>query len=175
MTPRLPPELLHHTLELATEGESPAEQQLVRNRFRLVCKEWYNSFDYWKRVAVVGPAAVSQLANKLLVAEWSKPTPARPGLIDIEAAHIDLRIRDMNPRAVGIALTTAVVCLLRCVPLVKELDLIRDPHTVPIGSDDGLLTFATLRNMDQLERFRLESGSQTRRVFYAHPTDEYRR
>ncbi len=74
MTPSLPHELLSEILGWATVSEEPAERQLTRNRFRLVCRAWNDSLHYWKDIDVGTLSKLSRLMIALDLAGLKDPS-----------------------------------------------------------------------------------------------------
>ncbi len=125
MTPALPAELLSEILALATKDQSPPERQLTRGRFRLVCKGWNTSFEYWNEVEVTGADRLSRLAVFLAEAGPAHPPgSARPGQnsprLSLRSATVDLAsVSDRSP-AEG---REHLQAFLRLSPDLSKLDI----------------------------------------------------
>lgn len=127
MTAPLPAELVAHILKLANEGESPAERQLNRNKFRLVSKGWYSGVDRWREVFVQG-SDVDELGDILEADDELAQAPSFSS--SIKRLYIDTLPKFRSARTTS---HRAIVTLIELCLEVEEMEL-----AVGAGNVDGI-------------------------------------
>lgn len=65
MTPHLPTETLSQVLALINLDQPAIARQLNRQRFALVCRNWFNAVDRWSEVVVVGVDRLNKLRDEV--------------------------------------------------------------------------------------------------------------
>ncbi len=155
MTPPLPPELLSEILDHAVaDWHERGERQSTRNAFRLVCRGWRDSFDYWRELEVEG---CSQLAR--LTALLSETGAGSEGL-----STRSLRVEvswdvDLGTEA---EVSADLVELIEQVPELQELKLVVQSLLVDTQDRTELLPalVSTLCRLAQLRDFTLATEQE---------------
>ncbi len=158
--PALPTELLQEILALALVDQDPGDQQLTRNRFRLVCKDWYSSLDYWKNISVVGSNSVARLGSRLRADQLGLAGQAvcEPGAI--EEALIVEGVDGDNDSKYPPTAASLTACLLELLPGLKRLTLAYDErYFEPFSPVAGRLKLHALAQLKQLQRFHISGGA----------------
>lgn len=155
MAATLPPELLNEILERATEGDRLAEQRRVKHVFRLVCREWYLSFNYWSTVEVIGLDDLFRLSRTISIVAAGASDP-------IEIKTLTIHLDDPEPfwSGNGRALKLVLAGLLEKVPLLERLSLTALDDALCVGYNqelDGVIV-AALTRLTQLRHFKLSSA-----------------
>jgi hypothetical protein len=155
MTPRLPPELLSHILDLAQEDEDLLEHQQLRNAFRRVCRDWCLCMNYWRQLAVNGSGQVECL-TKLLIGADGAAGGSTPGQA-VETVFVSLPDRRGRNKA-------AKLCaLLDAAPNLKHVGLEIGHNGLVRKGLLGLAVAEALAELKNITDFRLtQLGSKNR-------------
>lgn len=112
MTPRLPPELVKEVLFWAQLGQPNEQQQQTRDHFRLVCRDWRDSFVYWNQARVGDSDQLAGLASTLtrdtLATQPGQPTKADQIRTLVVELGDDLGPAERNDLAVVLGMVSAV-------------------------------------------------------------------
>ncbi len=147
MTPSLPPELLAEILERATERVEPAERQRIRNRFRLVCREWNESLDYWSEVFVGGVQVIARLKAALV-------EPSAAGFAErIRSVVLDRTGPNSMPEGIDSTEEDLLWDLVACFTSAERIQLSMDGLGGRFGDARGVAP-ALVRALAQLTNVR---------------------
>ena len=133
----LPPELLSEILEWAVEEAEPGERRKMRNSFRLVCRNWEGSFDYWHEVNVLGPDQLGLLVECLKRGHAGNPQ-TRANRLVINCLTVNLAKLDF---AAAQAACIDLHKLLRYAATARHLSIVADKSIFPQledGQNDGV-------------------------------------
>jgi hypothetical protein len=117
----VPPELLQEILASALLGQEPVDQQQTRNRFRLVCRDWYMSFNYWRNLSVVGSNKIGRLVDTIKSDQLGATPQRRCSAEASQEASIELDSLHNNDGKTEWPAATLLPRLLELLPALRRL------------------------------------------------------